>query len=199
MLLALPVVLLVLYACGTSPPEHTEDGCRIFDDKSRWYQYADASYRKWGVPVHVQLAIIYQESAFVDDAKAPRDTLLGFIPWGRKSSAYGYAQAIDGTWDWYRESSGNGGADRDDFEDAVDFVGWYGNQSYRRNGISKWDAYNQYLAYHEGHGGYARGSYQRKTWLLKVARRVEQRAARYRAQLKGCEDQLDSGGGFWPF
>jgi hypothetical protein len=39
----------------------------------------------------VQMAIMKQESAFVADARPPRDWFLGFIPLGRPSSAYGLA------------------------------------------------------------------------------------------------------------
>ena len=90
-------------------------------------------------------------------------------------------------------------ADRDDFDDAVDFVGWYCNTSHRMLGISKWDAYNQYLAYHEGHGGYKRKTYRKKKWLIKTAHRVQGNAKRYSAQLSRCEDELDRGWSLWPF
>ena len=194
------MVALILYGgCSTDPPRDISNSCEMFEDKSGWYKDPKRSYEKWGVPIHVQLAIIYQESKFVDDAKPPRDYLLWLIPWGRVSSAYGYAQAQDSTWDWYIEKTGNRGADRDDFGDAVDFVGWYGDMSHRLLGISRWDAYRQYLAYHEGHGGYKRGTYSEKPWLIKVARKVESRARDYRAQLAKCEDELDSGWDLWPF
>ena len=73
-----------------------------------------------------------------------------------------------------------------DFEDAIDFVGWYTAESHRKLGISKWDARAQYLAYHEGHGGYARGTYKRKRWLMNTANRVQRTANNYAAQLKRC-------------
>jgi len=189
--------VLSLVACATVPPHNLNNGCAIFREKSGWYDDAKESFDKWGVPVHVQLAIIWQESRFRSQAKAPKDTLLGFIPWGRKSSAYGYAQVKDSTWDWYIEKSGNRGADRDDFEDVTDFIGWYGNMSRKTLGISKWDAYNQYLAYHEGHGGFARKTYLKKQWLIGVARKVKRRAERYRAQIAACKDELESS--WWPF
>lgn len=192
------ICLLLLSACAGGPPKHLDNGCAIFQEKDDWYEYANDSYRKWGVPVHVQLAIMYQESRFRSEAEAPDDTLLGFIPWGQVSSAYGYAQVLDSTWQWYMKSTGNWGADRDDFEDVTDFIGWYGNYSHKKLGISKWDAYNQYLAYHEGHGGWKRKTFNKKPWLIKVARKVERRASRYAAQLKRCKDQLDDGSGwFW--
>jgi hypothetical protein len=149
--------------------------------------------------VHVQLAIIYQESKFVDDARPPRGRFLWLIPWGRASSAYGYAQAKDETWNWYIQKTGNRGADRDDFSDAVDFIGWYLDTSHRILGISRSDAYNQYLAYHEGQGGYKRKTYNKKPWLINVARKVEKRARSYQYQLARCEDELDSGWSLWPF
>ena len=39
------------------------------------------------------------------------------------------------------------------------------NGATRVNGVPLHDAYNQYLAYHEGKAGYARGSYRKKAWL----------------------------------
>ena len=190
--------LLMLTACATTPPKHLDNACDIFNEKDDWYEAASDSYRKWGVPVHVQLAIIHQESRFRSEAEAPDDTLLGFIPWGQVTTAYGYAQVLDSTWEWYKRSTGNSGADRNDFEDATDFIGWYGNMSHKKLGISKWDAYNQYLAYHEGHGGWSRKTYNRKLWLIKVSQKVKRRAARYAAQIKRCKDELEDGGWwFW--
>ncbi len=74
-------------------------------------------------------------------------------------------------------------ARRDRIEDATDFMGWYMDGTTRRLGIPKWDATNQYLAYHEGRTGYSRGSHNAKPWLLAVAQRVGDREQRYRAQL----------------
>ena len=191
--------LVFMSGCSTSPPDNINSSCDIFEDKDDWYDDALDSYQRWGVPIHVQLAIIYQESRFVHDAKPPRRKLLWVIPWTRPSSAYGYGQIKDSTWDWYRDSTGNRWADRDDFEDVVDFIGWYASVSHRKLGISKWDAYNQYLAYHEGHGGYKRKTFRNKDWLIKVARKVDQRAKDYGAQLKRCESSLDKGWSLWPF
>ena len=60
------------------------------------------------------------------------------------------------------------------------------NVSRSKNGIPLTDARNQYLAYHEGHTGYARGSYRSKSWLLSVANKVDARADLYQAQLATC-------------
>ena len=192
------IPLVTLMGCTKKPPSNMDDSCAIFKEKSGWYEYANNSYKKWGVPIHVQLAFIHQESRFQAQALAPKDFLLWIIPWGRKSSAYGYAQVKDETWDWYIEKTGNWGADRDDFEDATDFIGWYGNYTYQTLGISKWDAYNQYLAYHEGHGGFKRKTYLKKQWLVDVARKVKSLASRYHTQLSRCKSELERSG-FWPF
>ncbi|MCW8923432.1 MAG: transglycosylase SLT domain-containing protein [Gammaproteobacteria bacterium] len=199
--LKLITLLLVVLtsACSTSPPKNMDNSCDIFFEKDDWYDDAKDSYEKWGVPIHVQLAIIHQESRFNYDAKPEMEYFLWIIPIGRKSDAYGYAQVKDDTWDWYIEKSGNSGADRDDFDDATDFIGWYGKQTHKVLGISKWDPYNQYLAYHEGHGGFKRKTYNKKPWLKKVARKVEKRAKRYSAQLKTCQKELESRWDLWPF
>ena len=139
----------------------------------------------------MQMAIIHQESSYVDDARPPRYQFLGILPLWRPSSAYGYGQVKDETWDWYQTKTGNGGADRDEFEDFVDFIGWYLQQSYQMLKIPKRDAYRQYLAYHEGHGGFKQRSYVAKPWLQKVAGRVAAMAQRYQAQLAACRASLE--------
>ena len=189
--------LVLLVSCSNTPPKNINNICDIFEEKDDWYDDSKDSFENWGVPIHVQLAIIHQESRFKHNAKTEMEYFLWIIPIGRKSSAYGYAQVKDGTWDWYAKSTRNWGADRDDFDDAVDFIGWYGKTTYEKLKISKWDAYNQYLAYHEGHGGYKRKTYNGKPWLIKVARKVDKRAKTYRAQLAGCEEELNSSWWFW--
>jgi hypothetical protein len=185
------VLTLVLAGCATSPPSQTDDLCDIFREKSGWYGGARKSRSQWGVPISVMMAIMHQESRFVATAKPPRKKIFGFIPGPRPSDAYGYSQAKDDTWTWYQRSSGNYGADRDDFGDAIDFVGWYGNMSNKQNGIAKDDAFRLYLAYHEGHGGYAAKSYRSKGWLVDVARKVDRQANTYNSQLKGCVQELE--------
>lgn len=179
-----------LLSCGGSDKKlsarYLDDACAIKKQRKSWYKDMAKVQRKWGVPVSVQMATIYQESKFDGKARTPFVWKAGVVPMGRLSSAYGYSQAIDSTWDWYRKDQGKRGAKRDNFGDAVDFMGWYMDQSYRKNGIAKTDAYRQYLAYHDGHAGFARGSYRKKAWLPPVARSVEQRAILYQTQLRSC-------------
>ena len=188
-------LLLLLVGCVTAPPKNVNNACAIFSEYDDWYEAAMTTSRRWGVPIPVMLAIIHQESAFQADAKPPRTRILWIFPGPRPSSAYGYSQALDDTWDGYIKATNNYGADRDNFVDAVDFVGWYVNETWRRNKIPKHDAYRQYLAYHEGHADYTRGTYRNKTWLIKAAQQVRQQADRYRQQLNQCQSQLAS---VWP-
>ena len=127
---------LLLAACATTPPSNINNLCTIFGEKDDWYEDAKTAEKRWGTPVHVQMAIMRQESSFRHDAKPPRDTLLGVPKWWRVSDAYGFAQVKDDTWDWYVDKTDNWFADRDDFEDATDFIGWYTDVSQRRLGIS---------------------------------------------------------------
>ncbi len=167
-------------------PKNTENVCAIFKEKTAWYQASLNSYKKWGVPVPVQMAIMHQESHFVSDAQPPSGTLLGFIPWFTASSAYGYPQSKDETWHDYQRKTGNTFAQRDNFSDACDFVGWYSHTSYKKLGISKTDAKNLYLAYHEGHSGFQNKSYLQKPWLVGVSGKVAQRAELFKQQLATC-------------
>lgn len=183
---------LGLSGCATTPPSEPASVCAIFKEQDDWYAASRKAQQRWGVPVAVQMAIIRHESAFVADARPPRRWFLGFIPLSRPSTAYGYSQALDGTWARYQESTGHTGAERDDFADAVDFIGWYTRQSEIELGIPPRDAYRQYLAYHEGQGGYQRGSYRQKPWLIQVARDVAATATRYQRQLDGCRPDLDA-------
>lgn len=197
--LAVAVVAAGLAACSTAAPRQVDDACAIFSEREGWYDDALEANKRWGVPISIQLAFIRQESSFESDAKPPRKKYLGFIPGRRPSNAFGYAQALDSTWDEYRRATGEGGADRDEFGDAVDFIGWYNARSARLCGLRKDDAYGLYLAYHEGPHGYRRGSYRHKRWLMTAATRVAKKAERYRSQLQRCAKDLEPKKFLWFF
>ena len=182
-------------------PTDIDNICQIFRQERDWYKSAYKSADKWRVDIPVLMAILHQESKFKAEAKPARTTCLCFFPGPRPSSAYGYAQAVDETWEKYKANSGNWGADRANFADAIDFVGWYCNLSYAICKIPRDDTYNLYLAYHEGHNGFNRKTYRKKTWLKKVARKVERQAQRYSQQLASCEDEFERPRPccLWPF
>ncbi|MEL6363979.1 MAG: transglycosylase SLT domain-containing protein [Pseudomonadota bacterium] len=190
------MLAIILAACATSPPSTIENACKILEEKRSWARAADRAESRYGAPKAVMLAIVRQESAFEQSAKPPRRRILFVFPWfGRQSSAYGYAQATEPTWELYQKETGRPGARRGRFEDAIDFVGWYMRESKRRSGIEMADAYNQYLAYHEGWGGYNKGSFRgrKQRDLRSVATRVAMTADRYHGQLEGCAEKKERG------
>ncbi|HXC51105.1 MAG TPA: hypothetical protein VN634_09500 [Candidatus Limnocylindrales bacterium] len=189
-LLTALIPILVAGCSATKPPHRIDDACAIFREKKDWYSDALEARKRWGISIPIQLAFIRQESSFDGDARPPRHMILGFIPGSRPSNAHGYAQALESTWDEYRKAVGARGADRDEFADAVDFIGWYNARTSKMCGIAKDDAFRLYLAYHEGPVGYRRGTHRNKKWLLGTAERVATRAARYDLQLSRCEQEL---------
>ena len=184
-------LLLVLTLAGCASrrpsdvvPRNQADLCAIFRDNPHWVVAARDAERRWGTPIPVKMAIIWRESSFRGEARPIR--FVSGVPMGYLSSAFGFAQAIDGTWDWYKRDAGRRRADRTNFADAIDFVGWYMNMTRRLNGIPFYDARNQYFAYHEGHTGFRRGSYRQKAFLLRAAAQVEAKAQLYAAQMGRC-------------
>lgn len=185
------VAMLLGSSCATSPPKRQDNLCSIFDEQPKWFKAVAKSEKRWGVPIPVQMAFVQRESSFDSRARPPRTKLLGVVPWKRPSSAYGYAQATDGTWKRYQKATRSPFADRNDFADAVDFVGWYNSTSHKQLNIPLSDAERLYLAYHEGFGGYAKGSYRRKPEVQQYANLVAQRATKYAAQLQGCRKRFE--------
>lgn len=185
-----PILLIFLASCGGggsySAPRQIDDACAIVRERPQYLRAMRATERRWGIPVHVQMATIYQESKFVGNARTPHTFALGIIPMGRQSTAYGYSQALNATWEEYQDGPGGRRSKRDDIRDATDFMGWYMDESARTLGISKSDAAAQYLAYHEGRTGYLNQSYLNKPWLMEVSAAVAARAEMYRGQLAYC-------------
>jgi hypothetical protein len=190
-------VFLMLSGCVSPPPNDLNNICSMFKQYPKWYSDTKDVERRWLVPVPVQMAIIHQESHFNGRAKPPRTKILWIIPWTRPSTAYGYSQALDGTWAHYKKTNGGLFSSRDKFGDAVDFIGWYTNMAHQKAGIRRDDAYSLYLAYHEGVGGYQRRTYLQKKWLMQVAHKVAARAQIYKAQLAKCSRDFKSWYQFW--
>jgi len=175
--------------CATPRPKHVSNVCSIFIQYPTWYWATQEVEARWKVPITVQMAILHQESRFTADAKPPRTKLLWVIPWKRPTSAYGYTQALKSTWEHYQRSRGNSKS-RDEFSDAVDFIGWYSSIANKRAGIQPNDPYRLYLAYHEGVGGYIKQTYKQKPWLVNVARKVTRQTKVYDQQLRSCITKL---------
>ena len=70
----------------------------------------------------------------------------------RPSSAKGYAQAVNSTWEDYKKETGNL-EQASSFSSSVDFIGWYLSKAPSAR-IQPQEVDKLYLAYHEGYGGY---------------------------------------------
>jgi len=181
-------IIISISAC-TSIPQNTSNSCSIFNERYIWYKHAKSSEKKWGTPIYVQLAIIKMESNFDWLAKPARQKLFKVIPFKRPSSSFGYSQAVKGTWEQYKNETGNKLATRARFKDSVDFIGWYTDKTESILKISKKDVFRQYIAYHEGWGAYK--SYKKNQKVIGLAKKVKKQSDIYRAQLKKCQKRLN--------
>ena len=186
--ISLILVITLISACS-SIPQNTSNSCSIFNEKYLWYKHAKSTEKKWGTPIHVQLAIVKMESDFDWLAKPPRQKLFKVIPFKRPSSSFGYSQAVKGTWEQYKNETGNKLATRARFKDSVDFIGWYTDKTETILKISKKDVFRQYIAYHEGWGAYK--NYKNNQKVIGLAKKVKKQSDIYRAQLKKCQKRLN--------
>ena len=171
-----------------SKPKHIDNLCHIFNEKPHWVEPAQTSYDKWGIPVELMMAIVRHESSFRGDAR-PLDR-----NGKRISSAYGYSQAIDGTWNIYQRENKKNLAKRTNFADAIDFVGWYGSKSLKGGEeVSPYDVNALYVFYHDGWGALPEdGSRELKSAVLDVAAKVYKKTLIYHRQLKTCPKVADA-------
>ena len=183
------VIIFFISACS-SVPKNTASSCSIFKERYFWYKHAKKSERKWGTPVHLQLAIIKMESSFDWLAKPPRQKLFKVVHYKRPSSSFGYSQAVKGTWKQYKDETGNKFAVRTRFKDSVDFIGWYTNKTAKILKVPKNDAFKQYIAYHEGWGNFKNFKDNKK--VIYLAKRVEKQSNIYKQQLSECKNSVST-------
>jgi hypothetical protein len=183
------ILFLFFISACSSIPQNTSNSCQIFDERYLWYKHAKNVEQKWGTPIYIQLAIIKMESDFDWLAKPPRQKLFKVIPFKRPSSSFGYSQAVKGTWEQYRNETGNKLATRARFKDSVDFIGWYTNKSKAILKISLKDSFRQYVAYHEGWGNYK--NYKQNKKVIGLAKKVERQSNIYKKQLSECTNSLN--------
>ncbi len=161
-------------------PAGLDNICYMFAIYPSWKTSTFNSSKRWQVPVALMMAFVYQESKFQAEAR-PLDK------YGRqRSSAYGYPQAINATWNSYKQQTKNFSHRRNNFQNSMNFIGWYITVTNKVNGIAKNNVRSHYLNYHEGQTNYRRGSYLSKPWLLNVANKVATRADMYASQLQKC-------------
>ena len=181
------LIFFILVSCS-SIPKNTADGCSIFSERYIWYKHAKIAEKKWGTPIHLQLAIIKMESDFDWMAKPNRQKIFKVIPYKRPSSSFGYSQAVKGTWQQYKKQTNKPLATRSRFKDSVDFIGWYTNKTEKILKISKEDSFRQYIAYHEGWGNYK--NYKKNQKVILLAKKVKNQSDKYKRQLSKCGKYL---------
>ena len=185
----LVILLLFLLSSCSSIPTNTANSCSIFNERYLWYKYTKKVEQKWGTPIYIQLAIIKMESNFDWLAKPARKKIFKVIPFKRPSSSFGYSQAVKGTWAQYKKETGNNLATRARFKDSVDFIGWYTNKTESILKISKYDAFKQYIAYHEGWGNFK--YYKKNKKVIGLANKVKKQSEIYKKQLIKCKNSLN--------
>jgi hypothetical protein len=185
------IVTIFLLGCSAKIPINQDDICVIIDENPRWSNSLLDAKKKWNAEPSTVMAIIRQESSFNANAAPDREKVLGFIPWKRPSSARGYSQAVEATWEQYKEETGNKRARRSSFDSSVDFIGWYLSKASSAR-IRSYEVDKLYIAYHEGYGGYKRKSFKNKSWLQDIAKKVKYNSVRYQRQLKSCPLQRES-------
>ena len=184
------IVFFVLTSCS-SVPKYPQNACKIFGQNYLWYKSAKKSSEKYGAPVHIILAFINKESGFNRWAKPKRKKLFKIVPYKRPSSSFGYSQAVNKTWELYKNETNNPMALRARFKDSVMFIGWYIKKTNKINKIPLNDSYRQYLNYYLGWGAYAKKIYKTDTKAIIFAKSVEKQSKIYKKQLLGCQKSLD--------
>ena len=84
------ILLLFLASCGGgnfSAPHHMDDACAVIQQRPHYLQAMKVTQAKWGVPISVQMAILYQESKFIGNARTT--TSIPTTRSNAKSSAAG--------------------------------------------------------------------------------------------------------------
>ena len=184
------IVFFFIVSCS-SVPKYTSNACKIFGEKYLWYKHAKKSSERYGVPIHIILAFVNKESGFNRWAKPKRTRLFKVIPYKRPSSSFGYSQAVNKTWEQYKNETNNLLALRTRFKDSVMFISWYINKTNKINKIPLNDSYRQYLNYYLGWGDYAKKVYKTNKKAIIFAKSVEKQSKIYKSQLRECKNSLD--------
>lgn len=182
-LLILSLIQVYSWA-GLRPVDYDRRICHVIKSNFGWTRSIKSASRRHDVSPGLLLSIIYHESGFQNQARPKPSKILGFIPW-QVSTAYGYGQIKNETWDWYKSHNPGWFQSRTNFSDTLDFIGWY-YQLFLKKSSTNLVHRDFYLAYHEGLGGYSRKSYEGNSWLIDKANKVALRAELYNEALREC-------------
>ncbi len=184
-------IFLVFLSSCSSIPKNTKNACDIFSENYLWYKHAKKSSEMYGAPIDIILAFVKKESGFNRWAKPKRKRLFKIIPYKRPSSSFGYSQAVNKTWELYKNQTKNPLALRTRFKDSVLFIGWYMKKTKEINKIPLNDSYRQYLNYYLGWNGYENKVYKSDKKSIIFAKSVEKQSKLYKNQLRKCQKDLD--------
>ncbi|WP_150464310.1 transglycosylase SLT domain-containing protein [Francisella sp. XLW-1] len=154
--------------------------CEILDQNPNWKLSLKKAQDKYNLSPAFAMGLIYQESRFDAEAKSSYST------------AYGYAQAINSTWQHFQEEVKQN-AKRNNFDDSVQFIGWYMAQLSKSLKLKMSDSENLYMAYMLGATGYKRykaGTFKNKAKIEEdknIANKVKAYTNLYKSQLKDCK------------
>ncbi len=182
---------MFLVSCNTFP-KHPQNACKIFGQNYLWYKSVKKSSETYGAPIHIILAIVNKESGFKRFAKPPRKKLFKLPIGKRESSSFGYSQAINASWEKFKDETNKPLALRTRFVDSVLFIGWFMKKTNEINKIPLGDAYRQYLNYYLGQTAYANKAYKTNKKAIILAKSVEKKSKVYKSQLKECEKSLNN-------
>jgi hypothetical protein len=175
-------VILALSSCSENETkvDKSTGVCKIISQHSGWNKSLKKAQDNYNLSPAFAMAIIYQESNF--DANAS----------SKYSSAHGYAQAINGTWKNFQKDVKTN-AKRNNFDDSVQFMGWYMSSLSKSLKLNMSDSTNLYMAYMLGATGFKRyraGTFKNKNKIIedkKIAAKVTSYAKIYESQFKKCK------------
>lgn len=157
-----------------APPPANET-CALIASHKGWTEALANAEARWETPAAALLAVVRQESNF----EVPDRNNQPLAP-------YGYAQADSRTWSAYRTAVKRPRADRANFTDAVDFIGWYFAATRARTGAKYSDVTTHYLAYSRGQNRPGKASPAAR----KNAAKVAAYAKAYAKDLAACPPTL---------
>ena len=184
------IIFFFIISCS-SVPKHPANACKIFGEKYFYLKYTRASSKKWGVPISSILAVIHKESGFRKFARPKRTKLFKIIPYRRPSSSLGFSQAVNKTWNLYKEENKKSTALRISYKSSSDFVAWYFWKTNKINKVSLNNTRDLYLNYYLGWTAYKNKAYRTDKKAIIFAKSVEKQAKIYKNQLQECKSILN--------
>lgn len=163
-----------------------ENACSILRENPDWFRAAVRTDLVYGVPIHTQLAFVRHESQFVKDARPLNKNKKTMAHKKYASTAYGFSQALNGTWEQFKSEMKDNRLDRTNFGHSLEFIGWYNSKNIKSGLVRANNVSHLYLAYHEGPSGYKNKSYRKKPWLINYSKAVSETSEKYRKQLSAC-------------